>query len=104
MQKLKYELLMYIYVMFRKRMGASQCLDHPWLAKKTITRPLLLDKNKASASSPVVTIAADDKIINTKNLRRFVIRRRWQVNNVHTSKNSIYNIVFFIYVFIKYII
>lgn len=41
----------------RKRMLVSDCLNHIWLSKK----PKL-----------------EDKIINTKNLKRFVIRRRWQ--------------------------
>jgi hypothetical protein len=45
-------------------MLANECLSHPWLDKEVIPTP------KANA---------DDKIINTKNLRRFVIRRRWQV-------------------------
>ncbi|CAF0838875.1 unnamed protein product [Brachionus calyciflorus] len=46
-----------------KRMLASQSLNHPWL-NKSIT--------------PTAQPLPDDKIINTKNLRRFVIRRRWQ--------------------------
>jgi hypothetical protein len=45
-------------------MLASQCLNHPWL-----------NKNIKPTQQPL----PDDKIINTKNLRRFVIRRRWQV-------------------------
>lgn len=47
-----------------QRMLANQCLSHPWLDKEVIPAP---------AKENV-----DDKVINTKNLRRFVIRRRWQ--------------------------
>jgi len=46
-----------------KRMLANQCLSHPWLDKDIIPAPV---EN------------SETKIINTKNLRRFVIRRRWQ--------------------------
>lgn len=45
-------------------MTASQCLNHPWL-------------NKSIAPTPETL--PNEKVINTKNLRRFVIRRRWQV-------------------------
>ena len=47
-------------------MLASECLNHPWLQKNITPAP------------PQPT----DKIINTKNLRRFVIRRRWQVSDL----------------------
>lgn len=47
-------------------MLANQCLSHPWLNKEVIPAPV--DNSEA-------------KVINTKNLRRFVIRRRWQVSN-----------------------
>lgn len=46
-------------------MLAHDCLNHPWLKKEI---------------KPTPKPNADDKIINTKNLRRFVIRRRWQVS------------------------
>ncbi len=57
-------------------MLANQCLSHPWLDKEIIPAP-------AKENS-------DDKVINTKNLRRFVIRRRWQVieNFKHIQKNA----------------
>lgn len=45
-----------------KRMLANQCLSHPWLDKEVIPAPM----------------KENSVIINTKNLRRFVIRRRWQ--------------------------
>jgi myosin-light-chain kinase len=51
-----------------ERLKSNECLDHPWLrtiSSSTIAlRPDTADK--------------PDKIINTKNLRRYVIRRRWQ--------------------------
>lgn len=65
-------------------MLAHECLNHPWL-KKNIT--------------PTPQPQPDDTIINTKNLRRFVIRRRWQVkyslfllNIIHA--NSFINLIF----------
>ena len=49
-------------------MLATQSLNHPWLNSHI----------KESISMPQQKV--DDKKINTKNLRRFVIRRRWQVS------------------------
>lgn len=51
-----------------ERMSASQCLAHPWLKPR----------------SKSVTESSDEqteKKLPTKKLRRFVIRRRWQVND-----------------------
>ncbi len=50
-------------------MLAEECLKHPWLKR---------DK------TPKHELASGDKIINTKNLRRFVIRRRWQVRRIYS--------------------
>ncbi len=53
-------LKIYLFIYQRKRMLAADCLAHPWLRKQQ-----------------------DETVkINTKNLRRFVIRRRWQVRLV----------------------
>jgi hypothetical protein len=60
-------------------MLAHDCLNHPWL-KKDI--------------KPTPKPNADDKIINTKNLRRFVIRRRWQVSYfcfIYNLKNFLFS-------------
>jgi len=46
-------------------MLANECLSHPWLDKEVIPAPCKEN--------------VDDHVINTKNLRKFVIRRRWQV-------------------------
>jgi hypothetical protein len=53
-----------------KRLQAKQCLAHPWLTR----RPKL-------ASTPKEEETAEKKL-STKKLRRFVIRRRWQVNHL----------------------
>lgn len=47
-----------------KRMLANECLNHPWLDKEVIPAPCKEN--------------VDNHVINTKNLRKFVIRRRWQ--------------------------
>ena len=49
----------------KKRMTAQECLNHAWMLQMN---------SKATYSSQI----ENDKVINTKNLRRFVIRRRWQ--------------------------
>lgn len=54
-----------------KRLQAKECLAHPWLTR----RP-------KSASTPNDDDTAEKKL-STKKLRRFVIRRRWQVNTFH---------------------
>ena len=54
--------------MFSKRLVAKDCLSHPWLTR----RPKLV-------STPNEDETAEKKL-STKKLRRFVIRRRWQVN------------------------
>lgn len=51
-----------------KRLQAKDCLAHPWLTR----RP-------KSTSTPNDDDTAEKKL-STKKLRRFVIRRRWQVN------------------------
>lgn len=56
-------------------MSAQECLNHQWLKKNITVTP---------QPQP------DDRIINTKNLRRFVIRRRWQV--LYYFKIYIYSI------------
>ena len=55
-------------------MLAHECLLHPWLKTSTIS----------STQQPQI----EERIINTKNLRRFVIRRRWQVKNNLISKKK----------------
>lgn len=54
-------------VRFSKRLQAKECLAHPWLTR----RP-------KSVSTPKDEETAEKKL-STKKLRRFVIRRRWQV-------------------------
>jgi hypothetical protein len=49
-------------------MLSGDCLNHPWLKKHIV---------------PTAKPQPDDKIINTKNLRRFVNRRRWQVSRLN---------------------
>ena len=66
-----------------KRLQAKQCLVHPWLTR----RPKL-------ASTPKDDEAAQKKL-STKKLRRFVIRRRWQVRSF-ASKFSISMLLFFL--------
>ena len=51
----------------KHRMLAHDALNHSWLNKHKTE-----DNNITNSSS------IEEKIINTKNLRRFVIRRRWQ--------------------------
>lgn len=54
-----------------KRMLANECLKHPWLTRNNSNQTSSkLDQSKETC--------AVEKVINTKNLRRFVIRRRWQ--------------------------
>ena len=48
-------------------MRAHECLEHPWLKDNK-------DQGSNSSNKP------NEHVICTKNLRRFVIRRRWQVN------------------------
>jgi len=55
-------------LIFSKRLSAQECLAHPWLTR----RP-------KSVSKPTEEETAEKKL-STKKLRRFVIRRRWQVN------------------------
>jgi hypothetical protein len=57
-------------------MLTRDCLAHPWLQKRSLV-------------APTPQPQPDDKIINTKNLRRFVIRRRWQVSNYNNNNNKI---------------
>ena len=56
----------------RMRMNSIQALNHPWLNKQHI-------KLASTTIDNTNLTLPDDKIINTKNLKRFVIRRRWQV-------------------------
>ena len=51
-------------------MLATQSLNHPWLNPKIQETTNVLQQSQADSQ----------KKINTKNLRRFVIRRRWQVS------------------------
>jgi len=51
-------------------MTASTALNHPWIHPNS--------NIQGTVATP--QIKADEKKINTKNLRRFVIRRRWQVS------------------------
>ena len=55
---------------FSKRLQAEQCLSHPWLIRRPKSISLPTDEETA------------EKKISTKKLRRFVIRRRWQVRRV----------------------
>lgn len=59
--------------MFSKRLSAQQCLAHPWLTR----RPKSISKPREEETA--------EKKISTKKLRRFVIRRRWQVTTLRTS-------------------
>jgi len=56
-----------ISYLYSKRLSAKQCIAHPWLTRrpKSISKPS--DEETA------------EKKLSTKKLRRFVIRRRWQV-------------------------
>jgi hypothetical protein len=54
--------------LYSKRLQAKQCLAHPWLTR----RPKLVATPKEEETA--------EKKLSTKKLRRFVIRRRWQVN------------------------
>lgn len=53
-----------------KRMLAHECMQHPWLQRS--------NKKHVDDASQAATLPENEKVINTKNLRRFVIRRRWQ--------------------------
>ena len=59
-----------LILFIRLRMTSSQCLNHPWIMPHSNTHDD--DAN--------TQVKVEDKKINTKNLRRFVIRRRWQVS------------------------
>lgn len=54
-------------IFFSKRLSADQCLSHSWLTRRP--RSVTITNDEESA----------EKKISTKKLRRFVIRRRWQV-------------------------
>jgi len=57
-----------------KRMLAHECLNHSWLNRcKTVPSSSHLDQSDRTDQA-----CNGEKVINTKNLRRFVIRRRWQ--------------------------
>ncbi len=57
----------FLFFNYSKRLSAKQSLAHPWLTRrpKSISKPI--DEE------------ISDKKLSTKKLRRFVIRRRWQV-------------------------
>jgi myosin-light-chain kinase len=57
-----------------KRMLAHECLNHSWLNSSAKTVP----SSHHVEQSDQVSSGVGDRVINTKNLRRFVIRRRWQ--------------------------
>ncbi len=57
-----------VFLLYSKRLQAKQCLAHPWLTR----RPKLVATPKEEETA--------EKKLSTKKLRRFVIRRRWQVN------------------------
>jgi myosin-light-chain kinase len=52
---------------FSQRLSAKQCLAHPWLTRRPRSISNTTDEETA------------EKKLSTKKLRRFVIRRRWQV-------------------------
>jgi hypothetical protein len=58
----------YLFCLNSQRLLARQCLAHPWLTR----RPKLVSKPSDEEMA--------GKQLSTKKLRRFVIRRRWQVN------------------------
>jgi hypothetical protein len=60
------------FLYFSQRLSAKQCLAHPWLTR----RPKSVSKTTDDENI--------DKKLSTKKLRRFVIRRRWQVNTFNT--------------------
>ncbi len=64
-----------IFLFSSERLQAKQCLQHPWLTR----RP-------KSASTPKNDETSGKKL-STKKLRRFVIRRRWQVNYIFLNRN-----------------
>jgi hypothetical protein len=55
------------YLFNSKRLSARQCLAHPWLTRRPKSVSIPNDEETA------------EKKLSTKKLRRFVIRRRWQV-------------------------
>ena len=68
---------------FSKRLTAKECLAHPWLTR----RP-------KSVSQPADDETAEKKL-STKKLRRFVIRRRWQVTFSFIRNSLVLIVVFF---------
>ncbi len=73
---------MKIYLFLSQRLNAKKCLAHPWLTR----RPKL-------ASTPNDEETAEKKL-STKKLRRFVIRRRWQVNKILFFKYKLHRFIF----------
>lgn len=63
-----------IFRVFSKRLQAKECLAHPWLTR----RPKLVSTPKDEETA--------EKKLSTKKLRRFVIRRRWQVGGFSFSR------------------
>ncbi len=59
----------------RNRMLAHEALIHSWLDKRRNDNHMTIGSNSANSSDSDII---QEKIINTRNLRRFVIRRRWQ--------------------------
>ncbi len=55
------------FFLYSKRLSSRQCLTHPWLTRRP--KLVLMPSDEESA----------EKKLSTKRLRRFVIRRRWQV-------------------------